>query len=532
MKAYYGSRFSPNQTLTPEGYLVAHNVPIARTGWYKYLGNEIGLDSAEPVQVYRDPDEVFTDAAMASFEGKPLTDDHPPAGLTSSNSLDYAKGTVGNVRRGKGSDSDLLIADLIAYDQRLIDEIRTGKREVSSGYDCDYVPNGDGTYRQVGIVGNHVAVVAQGRAGNRVRIQDRKTFDDSKVDEEAQKAAKTYGIAEKDGGHRTPPEGYPKDREQYGDPVNFKYPIDRGHVEQASPYFNRSGEREKGDYTAEEWSKIGKRIADAANRLLHKGYEYKDGNVVDTKQTHDSKGGSTHMKLKIPSRMPASVTRAFAAMGFKQFAMDADPDEIMDAWDAMSEEERAQAEEDGKTKDATPAKDAKDDEGDRKDIEELKKQVEELKAALESSKKANDEKTAEQSLDDAIESMKDSDGEEESKTVDPDEIANDEAGPVAPPDQRTFSGFTGDAAIGRAFLKSIKPIIAAIPDEKSKKSVVDAAIASLQGGRSGRNAYATIDNANRQRAQAKQAATTEPMDQSDLGRQWAEKYNPHYKVQA
>lgn len=37
---YYGSRISDHITETPEGYLVCHDVPIARTGTQKYLGRE------------------------------------------------------------------------------------------------------------------------------------------------------------------------------------------------------------------------------------------------------------------------------------------------------------------------------------------------------------------------------------------------------------------------------------------------------------------------------------------------------------
>ena len=81
MLAYYGYTISPNQLETGEGFLICRNVPIARTGTQEYLGREIGLDGADSerlVTVYRSPEEVFSDAALASFEGKPATNDHPP----------------------------------------------------------------------------------------------------------------------------------------------------------------------------------------------------------------------------------------------------------------------------------------------------------------------------------------------------------------------------------------------------------------------------------------------------------------------
>lgn len=174
MKAFYGSRISENMTVTPDGFLVCHNVPIARTGWYDYLPQEIGVKGDGIVKVYRSPEEVFSKQAMASFEGKPTTDEHPPDLLTPDNSAFYTKGAVQNVRRSP-TEQDLLLADLIIYNSTLIDEIMNkGKREVSCGYECNYVDNRDRTYSQVQICGNHVAVVEAGRAGDRVAIKDSK----------------------------------------------------------------------------------------------------------------------------------------------------------------------------------------------------------------------------------------------------------------------------------------------------------------------------------------------------------------------
>ena len=86
----------------------------------------------------------------------------------------YGKGTITNVRRGVGRDSDLLLADIIVYNLAQIEEIESKqKREVSCGYECEYVPYKDG-YAQKNIIGNHVALVNAGRAGSRVAIKDNK----------------------------------------------------------------------------------------------------------------------------------------------------------------------------------------------------------------------------------------------------------------------------------------------------------------------------------------------------------------------
>lgn len=47
-----------------------------------------------------------------------------------------------------------------------------------------------------------------------------------KLHEAAKRREEKYGIKfREDGGHLTPPEGYPQNEEDYGDPVNYKYPL-------------------------------------------------------------------------------------------------------------------------------------------------------------------------------------------------------------------------------------------------------------------------------------------------------------------
>lgn len=168
---YYGDKISPNMTLTPEGILICRNVPIARIGEMEYLARELKLDGdgERVVKVSRSPEEVFDPAALASFEGKFITDGHPPCDVTPENYSSYDKGHLQNIQR----DGDYMVADLHIKDPTLISEVQNGvKREVSCGYNCVYEPSDDGTYRQRRIRGNHVAVVPNGRAGKSVSIKD------------------------------------------------------------------------------------------------------------------------------------------------------------------------------------------------------------------------------------------------------------------------------------------------------------------------------------------------------------------------
>lgn len=170
MIAYYGSALSPNMDRTPEGYLICRNVPINRTGIQIYGAGELNLpgDPDKPVRVYRLAEDVFTPAALASFEGKDVTRGHPPEMLTAENQSGYSKGHLENVRR----EGDNTVADLVIKDPSLISDVENGiLREVSCGYHCRFEPYQDG-YKQTGIRGNHVAVVPKGRAGETVSIQD------------------------------------------------------------------------------------------------------------------------------------------------------------------------------------------------------------------------------------------------------------------------------------------------------------------------------------------------------------------------
>lgn len=178
-KAYFGSRISDHILKTPEGFLICKDVPIARTGTQQYRGCEFGGPVADGIyNVQRPEAEVFDRAAVASFEGKPVCDEHPEEDVTPDNYGRYMKGVCRDVRRGDGDLSNCLVADLVIYDADLIGKIEAGKREISCGYDCLWNPTSDSSYDQLEIRGNHVAVVDRGRAGHKVAIRD--TADDTK----------------------------------------------------------------------------------------------------------------------------------------------------------------------------------------------------------------------------------------------------------------------------------------------------------------------------------------------------------------
>jgi hypothetical protein len=187
--AYHADRLpgSECRAKTPEGYLLAIGVPIARTGYQTYTARELQpsgipeIDRLPPetsVPVYRDEKDVFDPSAMSTFEGKSITKTHPPAGfLTPDNDREYAKGHAQNIRGPvRLPDGEkALVADLLIKDAQLIQYIDDHvMEEISCGYRYKLEPL-DGEeygYRMTNIVGNHVAIVPTGRAGNYVRVLD------------------------------------------------------------------------------------------------------------------------------------------------------------------------------------------------------------------------------------------------------------------------------------------------------------------------------------------------------------------------
>lgn len=416
MKAFYGSRISENMTKTPEGFLICHNVPIARTGWYDYLAEEIGVQnsgSMKIVKVYRSPEEVFSKRAMASFEGKPTTDEHPPDLLTPKNSEIFTKGAVQNVRQSS-NEKDLLLADLIIYNEDLIREIeKEGKREVSCGYECNYIDNGDGTYSQVNICGNHVAVVEAGRAGGRVAIKD---------------------------------------------------------------------------------SRI----------------EKMEGEKKTMKKN----------KIKLLS---GPITNTLAALGFKHYAADAEPDEIAETIDALASERQCNDDEEVEEKKEPTST---NDEGENPAVVALSEKVDKLAdlvTQLITKSKSNDEEAKpEDAIDEMISELskgQNSTGDEEESVTVPVEEMNDEDipdGVVTDPEDRTENPIkNADSYAMIRALKAMKPVIAAIKDPKERQKACDSLIAEFNKTKKTKakdNGYAKIVNAQKMNSQSKAQKTADSQE--------------------
>lgn len=148
---------------TPEGFLKLDGL-ITRTGVFSYqegggkVRRELRLES-----------EVFDPESLASFATMPVTDEHPPEFVSSSNAQKYARGATGETVIREG---DYVRAAIGIFDAGLVAKVEGGEaREISCGYTCeleDAVGEFDGEPYdcvQRKIRGNHVAIVPVGRAG-------------------------------------------------------------------------------------------------------------------------------------------------------------------------------------------------------------------------------------------------------------------------------------------------------------------------------------------------------------------------------
>lgn len=176
MMYYITEQLSEHIGETPEGFLLCRDVPLTRTGVFEYTASEVPVEASLDgmVKIQRDDDEVFAQNTIASFEGKPVTINHPEGMVTPENWSELAHGVVQNVRRGDGEQADLLLGDILITTEKGIELVKSGLREVSCGYDAQYEQIEKGKGRQREIIGNHVALVTKGRAGSRCTIQDNK----------------------------------------------------------------------------------------------------------------------------------------------------------------------------------------------------------------------------------------------------------------------------------------------------------------------------------------------------------------------
>ena len=176
---YFGIKLSPHRIKNDKGQLIVTGCEFARTGKQKYHSSELTPEGEVDklnkfIYLDRPVEEVSDSKTVASFEGAPVTLDHPEDDVKVGVNYDtLAKGFATNVKYIADSDKEgHLQADFIFTDADLIKRIENNEiNELSAGYNCD-VDENDWVQRH--IRGNHIAVVSQARAGHQARLLDKK----------------------------------------------------------------------------------------------------------------------------------------------------------------------------------------------------------------------------------------------------------------------------------------------------------------------------------------------------------------------
>lgn len=168
---------SPNKALTKEGFLICRNAVIASIGAREYAlseTNEVKPNAEGKVFIMRPSDVLFSDDTINSLEGKPVTLGHPPVdSVTGDNWKQYAVGSISHVRKGEGQTAGCLVADLMIFEPKAIEAVFNGiAKELSCGFKSNVIDQGGGIGIETNFIGNHVALVPQGKGGATCSLKD------------------------------------------------------------------------------------------------------------------------------------------------------------------------------------------------------------------------------------------------------------------------------------------------------------------------------------------------------------------------
>ena len=177
------------------GWWIIKDNPLSKVGIYPYLGKQID-DSLKPdkiYRVYRPAEELLNKETVKSFNLVPLINDHEMLGKDFKPA--EKKGIDGIIYNPRVAHENMLIGNIKIYSERMMKDIKNGKKELSMGYTCTYdLTPGDWDGQPYDVVqrnlrGNHVALVDKGRMGSDVRVYDKHICCDS-IDIEIDKIKK------------------------------------------------------------------------------------------------------------------------------------------------------------------------------------------------------------------------------------------------------------------------------------------------------------------------------------------------------
>ncbi|WP_340610872.1 DUF2213 domain-containing protein [Xenorhabdus bharatensis] len=165
------------RTYDLNGWLEVKDNPISKVGVFDYLGSEIGAPVADQIyKVLRPQEELENITTINSFKLMPFVDEHEMLGREATPA--EQKGIEGVIGENVYFDYPYLKGNIKILSNSALSQIASGKIELSPGYRCryDFTPGTfDGEHYdaiQRDIRANHLALVAEGRTGPDVAVQD------------------------------------------------------------------------------------------------------------------------------------------------------------------------------------------------------------------------------------------------------------------------------------------------------------------------------------------------------------------------
>lgn len=178
--------------ITPQGYIKT-TAKITKGAVLQYYGHEIGLTdnrANQIVNVNRTLEELSKPETLKSIDGMPLTITHPQDKKVSAD--DWKDKTVGHVQNPR-VEGNYIVCDVYIQDKSAIELLKDKDiRELSVGYEPADIQEINGQFYHINIRINHIAIVAEGRAGSDCRLNDSK----SKIGEKMKLKAKRKWIVD------------------------------------------------------------------------------------------------------------------------------------------------------------------------------------------------------------------------------------------------------------------------------------------------------------------------------------------------
>lgn len=152
---------------------VGRTVISCRDGYQEYYGIELGLMPQDKIfKIFRSPETIYK--VSGAMEMLPVTNNHIEITDVIPEELKdgYVTSSIVIPNEDERFNSTIAVKNTLVLNERINDDIKSGKIELSLGYTAELVPHGIYDFEQIDIVPHHLAVVNAGRCGDTCKFTD------------------------------------------------------------------------------------------------------------------------------------------------------------------------------------------------------------------------------------------------------------------------------------------------------------------------------------------------------------------------